>query len=631
MEQIYLSSPDPPAVVARGLYAGLKGRNGMHTALPVRLRSDTYVNAGFIDGLSAHLMRSLQLTEVKLRIIGKGTLLLQWYCLNNSGSIHHYADEPVSSPNPIVSKLQDIKVPEVLLKDRNIAFVFFKISHESEVDSSDYSILHDWCFYADHNKPEHQKVLLQVSRSNGESINVIEQHYKHQKHLLKLYERFSDLHLLPMPHLHIYESDAKAFELSKQLVEDTKRECPSLEDTVNLYHNPLNLGGGGNMSLAVLRSIVSENHDGDFVMLDSDTLVPFKTLYTSCLISALSNNSDDSSSVISPVVAYRNHPTTVLEAGALFGRGAWDQVSDKAVMPCIWTFEHGASLSDKHVHSRLAQPQESTYPPFIYSLYRLGRENSSNKILPAPFFLRGDDIEYGLHLKRMGIKTVATGSLLVFQEPKHSPWHEVMAILHSIIILLAYSESQDLIAIGEKLAQFFEDRLVAHYSYRDLQGISIYQRVLVRLLSLLDIPERELHSYFYDPKYYQDLQEINSSYTKLNYKMSQSMIKNMPEGVYREQQFLYYEPLPRNGRLPDDLVLLNNLNKTASILHPTEVSTAEMQNLSFGYKQDLRNFIQNLEILHLVSMKLLDREIIEKHLSHSINSIELSYSSQSKK
>ena len=41
------------------------------------------------------------------------------------------------------------------------------------------------------------------------------------------------------------------------------------------------------------------------------------------------------------------------------------------------------------------------------------------------FFLRGDDIEMGMHLQENNIPCQVNGWLVVFQEPKHSLWHEL--------------------------------------------------------------------------------------------------------------------------------------------------------------------------------------------------------------
>ena len=607
---LFLSAPHPPALLARGLYAGLKSRNGLPTPLPVVLGTDLYVNAGFIDGLSAPLVRSLGLNEVQLRLVARGPLMLQWYYLDRHGSIRHYADQAASAAQPSASAQQDLPVPSVLLTDENISLIFFRISHDADCKLTDCSELIDWCFHTEHSISEAAEPLLLVSRSLAESGGLIKQHHHHHQHLADLQKRFPDLHFMPMPHLHLYESDLEAYERSRQLLHDFTTAHPELPMTVALHRNPFNLGGGGNMCLAVKRSVVDAAHGGDFVMLDSDTLVPFKTLYTSALISALIKDAHGATSVLSPVVAYRKQPNMVLEAGALFGRGAWELATATALQPCIFPLEHGADLSEKHVQARLAPMESSDYPPFIFSLYRLGKRLSAHSLLPAPFFLRGDDVEYGFYLSNLGIKTVVLGSLLVFQDPKHSPWHEVMAILHSTVILIAYVKPDSLPLLGEHIRAYFEARLNAHASARDLHGISIYQQVLSRLLGLLNAPLEELHAYFYDPDYYLGLRQINSPYTALNYKMARSIASTMPEGAYRELPFLYYPPLPKNEPLPESVILLNHLAETAAVLHPTQVSYSELQAACLRFKHDLALLATSLDPLRRLCISLLDRELI---------------------
>lgn len=621
---LFLSAPHPPALVARGLYAGLKSRGGLPTPLPVVLASELYVNAGFIDGLSTVLIRSLGLTEVQLRLVAKGPLLLQWYYLDRHGAIRHYLDHVSIPTDPFIPTGQDLPVPPVLLTDSNVSLVFFRISHDAGSNLTDFSELLDWCFHAKHSSSDAIAPLLLVSRSLAESGGLIEQHHNHQLHLADLQRRFPDLRFMPMPHLHLYESDADVYQRSAQRLHDFTAAHPELDGRVALHRNPFNLGGGGNMCLAVKRSVVDLAHKGDFVMLDSDTVVPFKTLYTSALISALTTDDLGAPSVLTPVVAYRKRPTQVLEAGAVFGRGTWQLAVAQALQPCILPLEHGADLSDKHVQARLAQTHSSDYPPFIFSLYRLGEYASSHALLPAPFFLRGDDVEYGFHLRNQGVRTSVLGSLLVFQDPKHSPWHEVMAILHSTVVLMAHTAQADLCLLGDHLYTFFHARFNAHGSLRDLHGISLYQEVLSRLISLLAVPQEKLLSHFYDPDYYLGLRSLNLPYTDLNYDIARSIASTMPKHAYQELPFLYYPQLPKDEPLPDSVFLLNHLAETAAVLNPARIACSELQSARQDFQRDLATLLNSLEPLQQRCLTLLDRDLIADHCDrYSLQHVEL--------
>ena len=614
---LFLSSAHPPAVLARGLHAGLKSRGGQPTPLPVRLKGDFYVNAGFIDGLSAPLIRALGLADIHLRILARGSIAVEWYYLDRLGSIHHFMDvQGTTDSNPETPVTQDLPLPSVLLNEDNIALVFFRVRHDesSSVSTTDAELI-DWCFYADSITVNicSAKPLLLLSRSLGESGRLIEQHLAHQLHYAELQQLHPDLQFIPMPWLHVYESDFSTYQRSSRRLDTFAANYPDLPAAIVLHHNRFNLGGGGNMCLAVKETVADLGRKGDFVMLDSDTLVPFKTLYSTALISAIGTEEEAPPAVFTPIIAFRKQPTSVLEAGALFGRGAWQLAEPRPLQPCIYPLHHRADLSDKHAQARLSQAQESEYPPFIYSLYRLPIEDNPTAFLPAPFFLRGDDVEYGLRLSSLGISTTVLGSLLVFQDPKHSPWHEIMAIMHATVILLAYTPSQDLDQLTDNLSDFFYARLQAHASIRDLNGISIYQETLSRLLSLLSLPEDKLFAHFYNPEYYLKIRCVNDSYSRLNYSMAQKIGEVMPPHSYRELPFLYFTPLPEDQPQPESVLLMNHLAETAAVHHPGQVAFSELQAVRQKYKLSIGSFLADLPSLKECCQILLDRSRIYEH------------------
>jgi len=614
---LFLASAHHPAVLGKGLYAGLKSRGGLPTPLPVRLGKDFYVNAGFIDGLSASLVRNLGLAKVHLRIVARGPICVEWYYLDHSGSIHHFMHVRSNILcDPESHSVQDLPLPPVLLNEHNVALVFFRVSQDdSSPEAGTNSELIDWCFHAKTitGKNYSPQPLLMVSRSLGESGRLIEQHLLHQLHHAELKERHGDLQFMPMPCLHVYESDYSAYQRSMERIKAFKESNSNLLPCLALHYNRYNLGGGGNMCIAVKQSVADAGHKGDFIMLDSDTVVPFKTLYSSALISAIGCEERTPPEVISPIVAFRKQPTSVLEAGALFGRGAWNLAKANPIQPCIYPLHHGADLSNKHVQARLSKAQETEYPPFIYSLYRLPMGENPAEFLPAPFFLRGDDVEYGLHLGNIGIRTTVLGSLLVFQDPKHSPWHEIMAILHSTVVLLAYTPSQDLFQLTDQLFDFFNARLEAHASIRDLHGISIYQEILSRLLTLLPLPEDELIPHFYSPEYYLKLRGINYPYTPMNYNMAKGIGGTMPPDSYLELPFLYYPRHPENRVQPEYLLLMNHMAETAAVLHPGQVAFTDLQAVRQRYKLSLGTMLADIARLKDCCQILLNRSRIHAH------------------
>ena len=607
---LFLSSPHPPTVLARGLYAGLKSRGGLPTPLPVLIGKETYVNAGFIDGLSPRLLQNLGLIQVKLRIIFYGAISLQWYYLDRDGSIRHYLDTSLASETTSTTVEHNIAIPSILLNDDNVSRIYFRVCHDYDSSAASSSTLVDWCFYAEASAiPTHQPLLM-VSRSLGEALHLVNQHYSALSHLKQLREQFSDLHFLPFPCLHLYESDTDSYHVAQAQLRAYQKHDPEISNHLVLKQNPYNLGGGGNMCLAIKRAIVDKEYRDNYVILDSDTCIPFKTLYSTALINAFEYGKPKDPTLISPIVAYRKRPTQVLEAGALFGRGIWNIASSQPLQPGISPLFHRADLTDKCVQARLSKVQSSDYPLFIYSLICTSDSSDLKDYLPAPFFLRGDDIEYGIHHRYRKAATSVYSELLVFQDPKHSLWHEAMAILHATVILIAYNHISNNCLLGDNLSKYFEARLSSHASIRDLKGISVYQHVLSRLLSLLDVPSENLLVHFYNPDYYRELRQLNADHTEMNYKLAQSLPKPDEKHSYAILPFLYFPQYSDSERLPESIFLMNHMTETAVVYQPSLVRQSDLQNACLKYRYSLSRVLADLEALQKSCRTLLDRDLI---------------------
>jgi GT2 family glycosyltransferase len=609
---LFLSGPHPPSVVSRGLYAGLKSFNGRHTSLPVVLDDDIYVNAGFIDGLNVALVSALQLKNVNLRVIFKGSLHIQWYFLDQHSEVRHFSDVVAKQTTKDNERSNiDLEVPQVLLTDESVRLVYFRILNNPNRTDSRPSHLINWCFHCEQTDQISGRSLLVVSRSLGDSRSVIERHLAHYQHYQDLLKTFADLSFLPMPVLDIYESDTSSYQASKELLSTTSLKHHANHLPIRLYRNKYNLGGGGNMYLALNNSLLHDNHKDDFAMVDSDTLIPFKTLYTTALISALSDTSSSKlAPIIAPVIAYRKQGTRVLEAGATFGRGTWNLYTNDPVQPCINPLYYSSDLSDKAVQAKLSRSLPTDYPPFIFSLYRMRRKALGKGYLPAPFFLRGDDVEYGLFLRDQGFNTEVLGSLLVFQDPKHSPWHEFMAILHATTILIAYCGDENLDTLKRNIYLYFRTRHDHHMAMRDLNGLLIYSNVLNRLRSILNMNGKSLLREYYDPNSYVSLRSLNSAYSEANYILASQVSDEQPSDQCIKLPFLYYDGLLNCSPLPNQVVLVNHLSETAAIFNPLDIESTLLIDASLSFMDKLSYILSNFANLRTHCKKLLDRKSI---------------------
>ena len=213
--------------------------------------------------------------------------------------------------------------------------------------------------YLNRETPEYlqtAKELKIVSRSLGDSGLIIEQFHRLYQEYQQVEKNFPDCFLPSFPSVVIYESDKSAYTQSLALI---KQLCLNF---VRIKYNKFNLGGGGNMSLAVQEEVIAKAKCNQFIMIDSDTLIPFRTLYFSIVTAAFPSNSEKKY-CHSSTILYAKNPNIILESGALFGRGNWAVAASNPAQPCIAQFFHNRSLTDKELN--LPSPWGYTdYPPF---------------------------------------------------------------------------------------------------------------------------------------------------------------------------------------------------------------------------------------------------------------------------
>eukprot|EP01036_Dinobryon_divergens_P049847 gene49847-66777_t len=155
--------------------------------------------------------------------------------------------------------------------------------------------------------------------------------------------------------------------------------------------------------------------------------------------------------------------------------------------------------------------------------------------LPAALFLRGDDIEFSLRAATLGLPLYTNPNLAAWHEPGHSYAQEHMAVMHGMLINLAYSSNT-----ADDYGAFFEQRMVEHAALDDLEGLSLYLGILEELLdvdSVLLTPAFTAH-------YRQALQHLNG-------------IGLAPlHEAERERLSQAAEPVPRRGSQPTRPALL---------------------------------------------------------------------------
>ena len=375
------------------------------------------------------------------------------------------------------------------------------------------------------------------------------------------------------------------------------------------------------MSVAVQEEVIQKNNCDQFIMVDSDTIIPFRTLYFS-ITTAAYQASQKISVATAPTILYAKTPNIILESGCLFGRGNWAIASANPAQPCIAPFFHNRVISDKDTQSAICVEGHTDYPPFIYSLYTAANSEDKINFLPTPFFLRGDDIEMGLQLPDKNIPCQLNGWLVVFQEPKHSLWHEFMAILHATCLILAKANQERSGNYDDNLQglrEYFTARINCHSQAKDLAGLNVYNAILHRLIRLLNWSDEEAFTNFHDPDFYLDMRNLNAGYTKANFKTIQTLKENggfNPKFV-ADIPFLYFETELKNHKelhntKPNKIAFINPSNKTAQIIDTQEVDRSSLQELRSKMLDHLEYVIENREALIKKCQIICDRDRTQK-------------------
>ena len=610
-KKFYISGAEKPFFIEKGLYSGLKEKNGLPSPLPISLKPhQEYTGTGYLDALPHEFLSKIKLKNIIFQATISGPALASFYILLENKKIYHFQDFPLKVG------VNEIALPTGLINEPNGRLIMFKIK------ALDESItLSSWA-YLNLETPKYlqkAKELKIVSRSLGDSGSILEQFHRLYHEYKQVEKNFPDCFLPPFPSVVIYESDKSAYTQSLALIKQLSLNF------VRIKYNKFNLGGGGNMSVAVQEEVIAKANCNQFIMIDSDTLIPFRTLYFSIATAAYQATQKTSVATV-PTILYAKNPNIILESGALFGRGNWAIASSNPAQPCIAPFFHNRSLIEKDTQSSISIEGYTDYPPFIYSLYTAANSEDKIHFLPTPFFLRGDDIEMGLHLRENKIPCQVNGWLVVFQEPKHSLWHEFMAILHGTCLIMAQNNMKKMVKRDDHLTglrDYFTARINCHSQAKDLAGLNVYNAVLSRLISLLNWSDEEAIKNFHDPDFYLEMRKLNDGYSSANFQTIQTLKENgsFDPILVADIPFLYFDAELKNHKdrhnaKPAQIAFVNPSNKTAQIIDTDEVTRSSLQELRSTMFTNLELILENTEELSKKCRIICDRSHTqEKYLS----------------
>lgn len=236
-----------------------------------------------------------------------------------------------------------------------------------------------------------------------------------------------------------------------------------------------NLGGGGNMSQALLAlegAVEKSGVDvGELLLLDDDLYLSLESLRRHWASTIFRTDN----TLFTLPVFMKSEPRKLWEDGAFWGRFLGrDTLSDRdTIAPRL--LRHNFVFEGFNHLDEMARAHYPEYCTFIFLSLPYNRFRELG--YPVAFFLRGDDIEYSLRNRATGGRTLSNPNLSAWHEPAHSYAQEYMSIAHGMIINMAYGEK----TVNNFLA-FFQERAVAHLSVADALGLELYAEVLRDLL-----------------------------------------------------------------------------------------------------------------------------------------------------
>ena len=166
-----------------------------------------------------------------------------------------------------------------------------------------------------------------------------------------------------------------------------------------------NLGGCGGFTRTMHEALELEGVT-HHVLMDDDAVIDARVLRN--LVSLLSFTGD--SKVIGGHMLDLLRPHFLYEAGAVVKSNTR-----------LKSLHHNIDLREVDALIPFNRYQEVDYNAWWFSAIPI--EQIRKAQLPAPIFIRGDDMEYGIRLKELGVKTVAMPGIAVWQTRKEPAEH----------------------------------------------------------------------------------------------------------------------------------------------------------------------------------------------------------------
>ena len=198
-----------------------------------------------------------------------------------------------------------------------------------------------------------------------------------------------------------------------------------------------NLGGCGGFTRSMVEALAEGDAFTHILLMDDDIVIDARVIETSRAFLSYCVHP----LVLGGAMLDRQQPTVVFESGARLS-------ADNRVQ----AIARNLDLASDRALSQFARPSAIDYNAWWFCLLPLAEV--AKVALPAPIFLRGDDIEFGHRLARNGVPTVTLPGIAVWHEPFYArpvAWQKYYELRNRLIFAACYRDKVHLDAVGSLL------------------------------------------------------------------------------------------------------------------------------------------------------------------------------------
>jgi galactofuranosylgalactofuranosylrhamnosyl-N-acetylglucosaminyl-diphospho-decaprenol beta-1,5/1,6-galactofuranosyltransferase len=186
-----------------------------------------------------------------------------------------------------------------------------------------------------------------------------------------------------------------------------------------------NLGGAGGFGRGILEAFEGSRDFSHVLLMDDDIDIELSSIHR--LYNLLRYTNPDHMSCFGGAMLDRFLPEMLYECGA-------DQVKDKGKINHIKPTLSNLDLNTFESLDKIAVKKPSDYGAWWFFCF--SRQAFKNVGMPMPCFIRGDDKEYGLRLKKNGYATDFPPGIGVWHEPfyaKHDGWLKYFDLYNALV------------------------------------------------------------------------------------------------------------------------------------------------------------------------------------------------------